>query len=144
MSQLYLVGVDCSACGDRALEYATQKARNDGSKILVAHVIEWSQFSFNTAEENAIRHKRREAEISRAQSEVIDPIVNELRGQGIEAEGVVRHGHIARTLKSLADEHNVNTIVIGRQGASNMVAQLFGSVSGTLIQIADQPVTVVP
>ncbi len=144
MSQLYLVGVDCSECGDRALEYAMQKAEKYGSKILVAHVIEWSPYSFNTVEENAVRHKRREAELDRAQSEVIDPVVARLREKGIEASGVVRHGHIAKTLKMLADENEVNTIVIGRQGASNMVAQLFGSVSGTLVQIADQPVTVVP
>ena len=120
------------------------KALINGSKILVAHVIEWSPYSFNTVEENAIRHKRREAELDRAQTEVIDPVVARLREKGIEASGIVRHGHIAKTLKALADENEVNTIVIGRQGASNMVAQLFGSVSGTLVQIADQPVTVVP
>ena len=144
MSQLYLVGVDCSECGNRALEYTSQKAENDGSRILVAHGIEWSPYSFNTVEENAVRHKRREAELDRAQKEVIDPIVARLREKGIEAEGVVRHGPIAKPLKALADEHQANTIVVGRQGASNLVAQLFGSVSGTLIQIADQPVTVVP
>lgn len=144
MSQLYLVGVDCSECGDRALEYATQKAKHDGSRIMVAHVIEWSPYSFNTAEENEVRHKRREAELERAHSEVIDPVVQRLREKGIDAEGVVRHGHIAKTLKALAEEHDANTIVIGRHGASSVVAQLFGSVSGTLVQISNQPVTVVP
>ena len=144
MSQLNLVGVDCSECGDRALEYATKKAKFDGSTLLVAHVIEWSPYSFNTVEENAVRHKRREAELERAQQEVIDPVVSALREKGIEAEGVVRHGHIAKTLKALADEHDVNSIIVGRHGASGLVAQLFGSVPGTLIQIAHQPVTVVP
>jgi AGCS family alanine or glycine:cation symporter len=131
MSQLYLVGIDCSECGNRALEYATQKARAHGNRILVAHVIEWSPYSFNTVEENAERHKRREAELERAHKEVVDPVVAQLREQGIDAEGEIRHGHIAKTLKQLADEHHANTIVVGRHGQSSLVGRLFGSVSGT-------------
>ena len=144
MSQVYLVGIDCSDCSNRALEYVAQKAAAHGSKVLVAHVIEWSPFSFNTAEENAVRHQRREAELDRAHKEIVDPIVEKLKERGIDSEGVIRHGHIAKTLKALADEHRVTTIVVGRQGESSLVAQLFGSVSGTLIQIANLPVTVVP
>lgn len=144
MSQLYLVGIDCSECGNRALEYTARKAKADGSRILIAHVIEWSPYSFNTVEENAERHKRREAELDRAHKEVVDPVVAQLREDGIDAEGVIRHGHIAKTLEQLADEHQANTIVVGRHGQSSLVGRLFGSVSGTLIQIADQPVTVVP
>ena len=144
MTQFYLVGIDCSDCSNRALEYTAQKAAAHGSKILVAHVIEWSPFSFNTAEENAVRHQRREAELERAHKEIVDPIVNEMKERGIDAEGVIRHGHIAKTLQALAIEHEVSAIVVGRQGQSSLVSQLFGSVSGTLIQIADRPVTVVP
>lgn len=144
MSQLYLVGVDCSDCGNRALEYVTDQARFDGSSIVVAHVIEWSPYSFNTVEENAIRHKRREAELERANLEIVNPVVSELQEKGIEAKGVVRHGHIAKTLKKLAEEYGASTIVVGRQGQSALVAQLFGSVSGSLVQISDRPVTVVP
>ena len=56
----------------------------------MAHVIEWSPYSFNTNEENAQRHKRREAELNRAHSEIVDPVVEKLQAAGIEAEGVVR------------------------------------------------------
>ena len=112
--------------------------------VLVAHVIEWSPFSFNTVEENEVRHKRREDELDRAHAEVVDPVVAMLREKGIDAEGLIRHGHIAKTLNALAGEHDVDALVVGRQGAGHLVAQLFGSVSGSLIQLADRPVTVVP
>lgn len=144
MSQTYLVGLDCSDCGNRALDYATERARRDGSKVLIAHVIEWSPYSFNTVEENAVRHKRREDELDRATQEIVNPVVAALKEKGIDAEGVVRHGHIAKTLKSLAEENGACAIIVGRQGHSSLVAQLFGSVSGTLVQISDRPVTVVP
>ena len=144
MSQVHLVGIDCSECSERALEYAAEKASTSDSRLIIAHVIEWSPYSFNTAEENAERHKRREAELERAESEIVGPLVQKLQDRGINAGSTIRHGHAARTLKALADEHNASSIIIGRHGASGFHSQLFGSVAGTLIQISDQPVTVVP
>lgn len=144
MSQVILVGIDCSDCSERAQEYAASEALSHGAKVIVAHVIEWSQYSFSTAAENEQRHKRREAELERASSEVVNPVVERFREKGVDAEGIIRHGHIAKTLKALADEHSASCIVVGRQGESGLVSHIFGSVPGSLIQIADQPVTVVP
>ena len=107
-------------------------------------MIEWSPFQFSTPQENAERHKRREEELQRAHEEIVDPIVNGLREQGVNAEGVVRHGHAADTLDELAHEFEVTNIVIGRQGGARLKLKLFGSVASTLVQIADRPVTVVP
>ena len=144
MSLVFLVGVDCSDCSSRALDYAADRASLQGAKLLVAHVIEWSPFQFSTVEENAERHKRREEELKRAHEEIVDPIVHSMRERGIDAEGIVRHGHVAKTLDVLANEFGVTNIVLGRIGASGLKAQLFGTVASTLVQIADVPVTVVP
>lgn len=144
MSQVYLVGVDCSDCSNRAVDYAAEEAAAHGARLIIAHVIEWSPYSFNTNEENAERHKRREAELDRAHSEIVDPVVEKLKGNGIDAQGVVRHGHIAKTLKALAQEFAATSVVLGRHGETGLVSQLFGSVPGSLVQMADCPVTVVP
>ena len=110
----------------------------------MVHIIEWSPFSFSTPQENEERHKRREEEIRRAQSEIVDPIVADLIKKGIDAEGIVRHGHAAETLARIAKENDVTNIVVGRRGSSRLKAQIFGSVASSLVQIADRPVTVVP
>jgi len=144
MTHVLLVGTDCSKCSDRAVEYAKNWAKSSGSKLYVAHVIEWSPFSFNTPQELEQRHKRREDELERAQALVIDPIVAELRAEGVDAHGVIRHGHPAETLNELANELKATNIVIGRRGQSAIKAKLFGSATSTLVQIADHPVTVVP
>lgn len=144
MDLSFLVGVDCSSCGGRALKYAADRASVKGAKVIVVHVIEWSPFSFSTPQENEERHKRREEEIRRAQSEIVDPIVAKLKDQGVDAEGVVRHGHAAETLARIAKENDVTNIVVGRRGSSKLKAQIFGSVASSLVQIADRPVTVVP
>ena len=144
MSSVFMVGVDCSECGDRAIEYAIEQARQSNARLVIAHIIEWSPFSFSTVEENAERHKRREEELQRAYAEIINPIVEQLRSEGIDAEGIVRHGHVAETLKTLATENGVTNIILGRQGKSKLKAHVFGSVGSHLVQAADCAVTVVP
>jgi len=144
MSSVLMVGVDCSECGDRAINYAVKHAKRSNAQVFVAHVIEWSQFSFSTVEENAERHKRREEEIQRAHSEVIDPVVDRLKDEGVDVQGLVRHGHVADTLNTLAKENGVTNIIIGRQGTSMLKAHVFGSVGARLVQVAECAVTVVP
>ncbi len=144
MSAALMVAVDCSECGGRAIEYAAKHARESGARLYVTHIIEWSQYSFSTVQENAERHKRREEELHRAHSEIIDPIVERLKAEGIDAEGLVRHGHVADTLNTLAKSKGVSNIILGRQGTSKLKSHVFGSVGSRLVQSADCAVTVVP
>jgi nucleotide-binding universal stress UspA family protein len=144
MSSVLMVGVDCSECGERAIEYAAGQAINSKAKLFIAHVIEWSPFTFSTVEENAERHKRREEEIQRAHSEIIDPIIERLKSEGLDVSGLVRHGHVADTLNRLAKENDVANIILGRNGKSKLKKQVFGSVGSHLVQAAECAVTVVP
>jgi nucleotide-binding universal stress UspA family protein len=113
-------------------------------QLFVVYVIQWSPFSFNTPQENAERHKRREEELERAHVRIVDPIVERLRSDGVNAQGVIRHGHPAETISALAGELGASNIIIGRTGQSPIKTKLFGSAASTLVQISAQPVTVVP
>jgi len=144
VNKILVVGYDTSECSKRALEYAAGWSAASGHELVVTYVIQWSPYSFNTPQENEERHMRREAELERAHKEVVDPVVEALRKQGIDARGVIRHGHPAQTLKEIARELGATNVVVGRTGASRLKAQLFGSVASTLIQISKIPVTVVP
>lgn len=144
MSSVLMVGVDGSECGNRAVEYAATLAKISGSRLYVAFVIEWSPFTFSTALENAERHKRREKEIQVAHSEVVDPLVDRLKTGGLDAEGLVRHGHVADTLNALAKSKGAVNLIVGRNGSSKIKSHMFGSVGSRLVQSAECPVTVVP
>jgi nucleotide-binding universal stress UspA family protein len=144
MSEVLLVGVDRSECSIRALEYAADQAERSTAQLVVAHVIEWSPYLFDTPQENEVRHQRREAELARASSETVDPLVTKLRDRGISARGAIRHGHVAETLAELARECSATGIIIGKTGSSRIRAQLFGSVPNTLVQVSSLPVTIVP
>jgi nucleotide-binding universal stress UspA family protein len=143
MTETMLVGVDGSEASHRAADFAAARARVGNARLVVAYVIEWSPYSFNTPEENEQRHKRREEEIARAEAHLA-PLLSKLRGAGLEVEGVVRHGHAAETVSALAAEYGAAQIFIGRRGVSKIAAMLFGSVAGSLVQISPVPVTVVP
>jgi len=56
----------------------------------------------------------------------------------------VRYGHVAEVLCTLAEEFKATEIFVGRTGDTGLQARLFGSVPGTLAQVAPVPCTIVP
>jgi len=144
MPNTVLLAIDGSPGGERALQYAKERAKISGAKVVIAYVIEWSPYSFNTPEENAERHKRREQEIDKATSTIVNPASAALKSDDVDCETIVRHGPPAETLLKLANDNGVSQIIIGRRGQSGIKSLLFGSVAGNLIQTSPVPVVVVP
>jgi nucleotide-binding universal stress UspA family protein len=105
--------------------------------------VEWSPYSFQTPEENAERHKRREEEISLAMERVVDPALAKLKESGVNARGLVRHGHVADILNSIAKQEKAEQIIVGRASTQGLVNRLFGSSTSTLVMSANVPVTVI-
>ncbi len=144
MAGNFLVAVDASEGSERALNTAIALAKNTNNTITIAHVIEWSPFSFHTPDELAERHKRREEELDRAKQAMLTPAAAAVEAAGVECKTVVQHGHPAETLAALAQDTGALQIFIGRKGQSKAGLLLFGSVASSLIQISAVPVTVVP
>ncbi len=144
MSNQYIVAYDGSPAAQRAVDYAVERSKTSGASILIAHVLEWSPYSFLTQEELAERHKRRGEELARAKSAIVDPIMDQMKTAGIKATSEMRYGNVPDTLVAIAQEAGAAQIIIGRTGQSTLVARLFGSVAGTLAQMSPVPVTIVP
>jgi len=140
-----IVGLDGSDAGKRALDFAKTRAKLIGDcHILLVYVIEWSPFSFQTAEENEKRHTRREEELNLAHERVVGPAVQKTEAEGCSVEGIVRHGDVAEILEGLARKHAASQIVVGRMGERNMKERLFGGVTGRLVAASSVPITVIP
>lgn len=144
MSHKIVVGYDGSDCGRAALEFAIDVAKARNGSIVIAHVLEWSPYSFLTPTELEERHKRRNEELERAESAVLAPVVDGMKNSGVEVSTALKYGHIAETLCDIAKEEAAHQIVIGRTGHSKLSSRLFGSVAGSLAQAAPVPVTIVP
>ena len=144
MTVKIVVGVDGGGTGDRALDYAKELAGIIGNcELLVAYVIEWSPFTFQTPEENAQRHKRREEELEIARTRIVEPAVKTLTDAGFTATGVCRHGDVAETLNAITVENGGKQIVVGRVSEGGIAKRIFGSSTQNLVMNADVPVTVV-
>lgn len=139
-----LVGVDSGDSSTRAVEFAVEAARGADVEIVIAHVIHWSPYTFNTPTENEERPRKRAEELDHARTAVVDPMVALAEESGHHVRSEIRHGNPARTLIALAKEFEANQIVVGRTGDSGFTEAIFGSVVGRLAQSSVVPVTVVP
>ncbi|MBV2358935.1 universal stress protein [Thalassococcus sp. CAU 1522] len=144
MTRKIVVGYDDSAGGKSALDFAVKQLKAQGGSLVLAHVLEWSPYSFLTPEEIEERHARRKEELSRAETAVLGPVVAQLAKEGITVETTLKYGHIAETLCRIAKDEKADQIIIGRTGESGFSSRLFGSVAGSLAQVAPVPVTIVP
>ncbi len=144
MATKLVVGLDGLGSGSRAVDHAKKLAMLIGDcELLIVYVIEWSPYSFQTPEENEVRHKRREEEISTATSRVIDPAVEKLTKAGITARGMVRHGDVAKILSTISVEEAANQIIVSRSSDGSFAERIFGSSTANLVMSATVPVTVV-
>lgn len=144
MSKKIAVGYDGSESAAGALDFAVSLAKASGAELVVAHVLEWSPYTFLTPTEIEERHKRRKEELERAEKAILTPALDKLTKSGVKVTTALKYGHIAETLIKIAEEHGVDQIVIGRNGHSQLSSRLFGSVAGSLAQAASVPVTIVP
>ena len=145
MSATIIVGVDGSDASSRALSYAKRLATliGDECTLELVCVVEWSPYTFQTIEENALRKKHRQEEIAKAKERVIEPALKSLAEDGIKAEGRVLHGKVAHSLNTVAVEKNADQIVVARSSEHGLSARVFGSVTANLVMSASVPVTVV-
>lgn len=144
MSTKLVVGVDGAVSGDRAIAHAKHLAKLIGDcELILLYVIEWSPYSFQTAEENAVRHKRREEEIEAATTRVVEPAVASLKADGFSVTGLVRHGDVAELLNRVATDAGAAQIIVARVSETGVMTRLFGSSTANLVMSATVPVTVV-
>jgi len=144
MTETIVVGFDGSESSNRALEFAATLAKAQGARVTVAHVLEWSPYTFLTPEELEDRHARRTEELKRADSTIIAPVLEKLSASGVKADSALKYGHIAETLCAIAVDAGASQVIIGRTGHSSLALRLFGSVAGSLAQASPVPVTIVP
>ncbi len=144
MKDVYVAAYDGSPAGRRAVEFALVQAKLAEASLVIAHVLEWSPYSFLTPEEIADRHKRRAEELDRARSAIVGPLIEEVKHSAVPITSEIRYGHVADTILAIAKEKKAGQVFVGRTGHSGLAQRLFGSVAVTLAQISTVPCTIVP
>jgi nucleotide-binding universal stress UspA family protein len=142
--ETFVVGFDSDEDGRRVLDYAIGRAKRDGARLVILHVLEWSPYSFLTPEEIEERHARRENELARAREILMDPAVKRAKDAGLDAVSELQYGSPTRLLAKAAETHGASLVFVGRTGSDSIGARLFGSVPLGLAQICTVPLVLVP
>lgn len=134
--------VACDGRDQTALDFAVKRAKREGACLHIVHVLEWSPYSFLTPQELAERHKHREEELAKANTAVLQPLLEKVRQSGVEVSGEIRHGHVVDVLSAIARERSAAMIFAGR--SNSLSDRVFGSVASGLAQSAPVPAVIVP
>lgn len=128
-----LFPTDFSHCGDAALAYATSLARDTGATLLIVHV-----------EEPPVAYGGGEMYYG-----VPEPATDDLKAMLAEVkpadESVPYEHHLivgdpASAIARLADDENVDMIVMGTHGRAGLSRLLMGSVAEAVVRRAKCPV----
>jgi nucleotide-binding universal stress UspA family protein len=141
-----MVATDGSDGADRAVDYAAHQAKNDGDELLIAHVIGGyglpdSVFRQFTHAEQAWLQEQLEA----VSGKILNAARERARGIGVTTILLEsRTGDVTQIIVDIAQEKNVDSIVVGKRGVGRIAGLLLGSISQKIVSLAPRPVTVVP
>ena len=139
MARHILVGVDGSAQGDKAFDFALTLARAPDSRLTVCAVIYGAEIEMAEASERELLVKRRREHLARH--------LEQLRLAGMSAAVELRtrllEGHPVEELLKLAEAEKADHIVVGHRSKGLFERLLMGSVAKRVVDFARCTVTVV-
>ena len=132
-----IVAVDGSEGSDAAIDEAVELARQMDAALSFAYV--------RKPPSSALGHPYYERHLShdlRKGRDVIAEAIEAAGRAGIECDGDIFEGDVADEIVSLADNRDVDLIVVGSRGYGALAGALLGSVSREVVQHAPVPVLV--
>jgi nucleotide-binding universal stress UspA family protein len=137
MFKSIVLALDGSESSDRALELATELAKEEGSSVLVVHV-----------REIAVGRAGGPVPVNEDEMQAkVEGQVNALTGAGIGAKLEIHSAHVgapAHVIADTAQRENADVIITGTRGHTPIAGILLGSVPQRLLHVAHCPVLVVP
>jgi universal stress protein A len=137
--KVILVPIDFSECSNRTLEYATHIAARENANLWLLHVFRipdyaaahhgWGPQDCRLAEQKA--------------QEDLNAIAQEVFSKGIKVKACFRVGHPFEEIVLMANEPEVDLVVIGSHGYSAIQRLLLGSTAERVVEHASCPVLVV-
>jgi universal stress protein A len=136
-----LVPTDFSESSKVAIKHAEYLARAEVAQILLAHVLVQSPYhpSGFTIEEIPIQ----EAPLVKLIEDKLATFAKEFQGD-IEVRTVLRRGSAYDQITALAEEEDIDVIVMASQGHSGIERFFLGSVAEKILRRAPCPVVTVP
>lgn len=138
-----LVGIDLNEKTDVLIEKAQKLAKENKAKLWVLHVVSPlpEYVGFDVAPHYSLDGFE---SIKESQRKRLMKFVDEVKKQGVEAEGVLLEGVATSTIIEEAKNLNVDLIICGHHEHSILYNMLFGSISASVVRNSEIPVLVYP
>ena len=130
-----LVGFDGSEGAEQALNRAMMMINTYGELILLAVVPTPDEKTF--VDEDMYQNLKRKAK------NLVDDVIADIGQHEYNVTGIVEEGDPASIIIVIASRENVDLIVLGSKGQSELGQYLIGSVANKVVQYAAKPVMVV-
>ena len=134
----FLVGVDGSENGRAAVEWSAGMAAAVGAEVVAVHALGLLEVLDRGVAEPSERH--REEIRRRFETEWCAP----LDTAGVDSRRLMRDGSPVPVVLAVAEEEDVDLIVVGSRGLGGFPELLLGSTSTQVAQLSSRPVTIVP
>lgn len=142
MYKRILLATDGSECSMNAAEYAIETARQNQAELIALSVTETKALQNLPVEELT----RKVTELFRRESEEAVEMVEELASSmegSVKVRKMILEGPPADTILRVADEEDVDLIVVGASGKHALERFILGSVSEKVVRHSTVPVLVV-
>ena len=130
-----LVGFDGSEGSEQALNRAIMLINNVGELVLIAVIPKPKDKSL--VDVNAYDTLKKKAWY------LINGVITDLDEQSFEIKGLVEEGDPASVIIDVSDRLDVDLIILGSKGQSELGQYLIGSVANKVVQYAAKPVMIV-
>lgn len=141
--QPIVFATDFSPASQAALRKAVEMARKDGAELIVAHVYEPPAPLSHSGVADDLIEAELEDKIRQDVEKQLEPVLAQVRAEGIRARGEILAGHTAKRLSELAVKNGAAMLVIGTHGRTGLKKLLMGSVASQVIATAPCPVLTV-
>jgi len=139
-----LVPVDFSEDSAQALDHARAFAALHGAALELVHVIEEPTFPAFYSSAYKAAYGEAPADLEEEAHAALERLTQEVQGHDVE-RGIgyyVRRGHADDEIIHLAEEHDIDLIVIGSHGLTGVDRLMLGSVAEKVVRGAPCPVYV--
>jgi nucleotide-binding universal stress UspA family protein len=136
-----LVATDFTETSNAALDWAIEVAAPIGASVTVLHAYEIPVVGFPDGA--LIATAEMASRISDAARSALESTVEQRRGRGVPLTGILREGTAWEEINTVADELDVDIIVIGTHGRRGLARALLGSVAEKVVRTAHRPVTTI-
>ena len=132
-----LVPLDFSPDSVKALEFAIGLRSGKKTQVFLVHIIE-IVYDFASQAAIALDSMYKDAE------SMMDKLINDYSSDEIHLEKIIIEGTASISLARIANEKNIDLIVMGTKGASGVKKVLIGSTTVNLIKESNIPILAVP